>query len=295
MDKIKKNRENLSASSLKTYRSILSNIYKSVYPDDNSFSFKNFNNDELILEHLKDLEFNKRKSKLAPLFVLTGNKRYHESMIKDIQQYNDHQDKQEMTDYYKDNMVSIDDVMNTFKGLERNMKILMEKDRLSNNDYQEMQKCIMLALMGGIFQPPRRSSDWIMKFRNYTDTDNYVDMKKGIFVFRNFKTSKVYGTQTLEINKELKKLLSKWFKIIPETCDWILFDNNFNHLTNSQMTHRLNAIFGKKVSTSMLRHIYLTHKFSNVNLQDIKDTASAMGNSALMALQYVKRDKGDEF
>lgn len=61
------------------------------------------------------------------------------------------------------------------------------------------------------------------------------------------------------------------------------------------MTHRLNAIFGKKVSTSMLRHIYLTHKFSNVNLQDIKDTASAMGNSALMALQYVKRDKGDEF
>lgn len=229
MDKIKKNRENLSASSLKTYRSILSNIYKSVYPDDNSFSFKNFNNDELILEHLKDLEFNKRKSKLAPLFVLTGNKRYHESMIKDIQQYNDHQDKQEMTDYYKDNMVSIDDVMTIFKSLERNMKILMEKDRLSNNDYQEMQKCIMLALMGGIFQPPRRSSDWIMKFRNYTDTDNYVDMKKGIFVFRNFKTSKVYGTQTLEINKELKKLLSKWFKIIPETCDWILFDNNFNH------------------------------------------------------------------
>jgi hypothetical protein len=299
MDKIKQNRENLSASSLKTYRSILRNIFKSVYPDDDSFSMNKFNNHELILEHLKDLPSNKRKTKLAPLFVLTGNKHYHTEMTTDIKKYNDEQDKQEMTDYFRDNMVSVDEVMEKFKMLERNMKILLSKERLTTNDYQEIQKCIMLALMGGIFQPPRRSSDWVMKFRNYNpETDNYVDMKKGIFVFRNFKTSKVYGNQTMEINKELKKLLMKWFKIIPENCDWILFDTNFNHLTNSQMTHRLNAIFGKKVSTSMLRHIYLTNKFSNVDLQELKETSEAMGNSPLQALKYVKRekpDKGDDF
>jgi len=38
----------------------------------------------------------------------------------------------------------------------------------------------------------------------------------------------------------------------------------------------------------MLRHIFLTSKFANVNLKDLTDTAEAMGNTPLQALKYVK-------
>ena len=70
---------------------------------------------------------------------------------------------------------------------------------------------------------------------------------------------------------------------------YLLFDGKGNHITPSQITHRLNNIFGKPISTSLLRHIYLTSKFSNVNLKDLKDTANAMGNSPMVALEYVKK------
>jgi hypothetical protein len=56
------------------------------------------------------------------------------------------------------------------------------------------------------------------------------------------------------------------------------------------MTHRLNEIFGKKISTSMLRHIYLTNKFKGIDLSELQKTATEMGNSPMQALMYIKKD-----
>jgi integrase len=129
-----------------------------------------------------------------------------------------------------------------------------------------------------------------MKYKNYNDKeDNYIDMKKKVFVFNKFKTKSSKGQQVLEIPKLLYPIMKKWISIIPDDMDFLLFDSKGQELTPSQMTHRLNNIFKKPISTSMLRHIYLTSKFSNVNLQDLTNTAHEMGNSPLQALQYVKK------
>ncbi len=290
IDKVKENRPHLSAGSIKTYKSILKNIYDKCY-DDKEYSFKKFEDDSVILDHLKDIAFNKRKTVLAGLSVLTGNPAYQKVMMHDIHEYNAEQLKQEKTPAQEEGMIEPEEVMSIFQVLDTNAKHCLKKQSISPSDLVEIQKWVMLALTGGIFQPPRRSVDFgMMKFRNYDkEKDNYIDIKNSKFVFQNYKTAKTYGMQETEITKPLKVILNKWFKVVPDGCDYVLFDAKLKGLTSPQMTHRLNDVFGKKISTSMLRHIYLQKKFGNVDLEELQKTATAMGNSSMQALLYTKK------
>ena len=127
-----------------------------------------------------------------------------------------------------------------------------------------------------------------MKWKNFDESkDNYVDLKKNMFIFQNYKTAKNYHKVEIPLPKKLKNILTKWFKI--NRTDYILFDKYFKPINATKITERLNNVFGKKLSTSMLRHIFITDKFRDVNLQEIADTATDMGNSPMQLLQYVKK------
>lgn len=288
---VKKNRPHLSDGSIKTYKSILKNIYDKCF-DDKEYHLKNFDNDKSILSKLEDIPYNKRKTVLAALSVLTDNKNYNKVMMDDIHTYKENEMKQEKTEQQKEGMIPLEDIQKIFNDLEHNAKQILKKNKLTFTDINSIMKWVLLALTGGLFQAPRRSIDFgNMKWKNYdTEKDNFVDVKNSKFIFQNYKTAKTYGKQETEITKPLKSILNKWFKVIPDGCDYILFDNKLNPLTSPQITHRLNEIFGKKISTSMLRHIYLTNKFKGVNLDELQKTASEMGNSPMQALMYVKKD-----
>ena len=288
-DLIKEKRPKLSVSSLKTYKSILTNLYRKCFPDDNEIDLKKFDDEKCIMEHLKDIVFSKRKTILAALVVITGNKEYTKMMSSDINEYNKEQLLQKKDGKFE-NMIEISDVEKVMKKLEKETKPLFKKENLDMKDYQKIQDYILLALTSGIYQAPRRSLDWVMKVKGYdAEKDNYVDMKKKEFVFNNFKTKSSKGQQICEIPKPLFAILKKWIAILPSDMDYLLFDGKGGAITPSQITHRLNNIFGKPISTSMLRHIFLTSKFSGINLKDLSDTANAMGNSPMVALEYVKK------
>tara|TARA_R110000868_G_scaffold96904_3_gene266538 strand:+ start:23 stop:913 length:891 start_codon:yes stop_codon:yes gene_type:complete len=291
IEAIKEKRPNLSVGSLRTYKSILTNLYRKCYPEDNEIVLKKFDDEKHILEHLKDIPFSKRKTTLAALVVITGNKEFSKLMMADITEYNDEQLLQKKDGKFED-MLPTSDVEAILKKLETESKHLYKKATLDMSDFQKIQNYILLALTGGIYQAPRRSLDWKMKYKNYDISEggkeNYFDLKKKQFVFNNYKTAKYHGAQIIDVPKPLLTILKKWISVLPTDMDYILFDNRGGALQPSQITHRLNIIFDKPISTSMLRHIYLTSKFSNVNLKELTDTATAMGNSPLQALQYVK-------
>jgi len=288
-DLIKEKRPKLSPNSVKTYKSILTNIYRKCFPNDDEMQIKKFDDTECIMDHLKDIPFNKRKTTLAALVVITENKDYTKLMTEDINKYNQNQLLQKKEGKFE-NMIPIEEVEGILKKLEKEAKHLYKKENLEMKDYQKIQDYILLALTGGIYQAPRRSLDWVMLVKDYdVEKDNYIDMKNKVFVFNSYKTAKSNGSQTIEIVKPLLTILKKWISILPADMKYLLFDGKGNHITPSQITHRLNNIFGKPISTSLLRHIYLTSKFSNVNLKELKDTANAMGNSPMVALEYVKK------
>ena len=85
-NELKIKRPNLSASSLKTYVSILYNLKKKLDGED---SLKFFEEDERILDFLKDKEPQTRKTSLSALFVLTGKSSYNELMLTDCKHTNE--------------------------------------------------------------------------------------------------------------------------------------------------------------------------------------------------------------
>jgi hypothetical protein len=126
-----------------------------------------------------------------------------------------------------------------------------------------------------------------MKIRNFdTKKENYY--KAGKFYFNIYKTDSTYGLQVIDIPKPLDKLIKKWNKI--NTNDYMLYSSNGNHLSSPQITRILNKVFGIRVSTNMLRHIYLTNVYKDVPaLEKMQKLAKSMGHSLETSLEYIKR------
>ena len=70
-EQLKNKRPNLSNGSLITYNSILSSLYKNVYGND-KIDIEKFSNTDKILEHLKGLPPNRRKTILSALVVISN-------------------------------------------------------------------------------------------------------------------------------------------------------------------------------------------------------------------------------
>jgi integrase len=147
-----------------------------------------------------------------------------------------------------------------------------------------------MSLLAGVVTglPPRRNLDYTeMMIRGYdTKKDNYYKGNK--FYFNQYKTAKNYGLQTLDVPVEFNTILKKWIK--KNENDYLLYSSNGNKLTSPQVTKIFNNVFKKNVSSSMLRHIFLTEKYKNMPaLTDIQSLATKMGHSSQQALEYVKR------
>lgn len=286
---IKEKRPNISSSSLKTYESIIRNLYKKVF-DNDEYNLDNFSKDsEKVINYLKDLPSNKRKTVLSALVVITDNKDYRELMLDDIKEYNKTEAKQQKTDTQKENWVDSETLDKMMKVLFHNAKLLYNKENKNPTDYQEIQNYIILCLFGGYYIPPRRSLDYVdFKIKNIDkNKDNFIN--KNSFIFNSYKTAKTYGQQVVDIPKELRAILNKWIKINP--TDYLLFDISFKPLSNVKLNQRLNKLFGKKVGVNQMRKTYLSEKYSDLidtkkqMEQDFKD----MGSSTLQENIYIKK------
>ncbi|MEI6372010.1 MAG: hypothetical protein WCO49_20245, partial [Nostocales cyanobacterium ELA608] len=215
---IKKNRPNLSASSLKTYTSILANLYKYItkekeVKDPLSFFTKHYKD---VLAYLKDTPPSTRKTKLAALVVLCEKlacvEVYRKQMLDDAHKYNDREKDQEKTESQRENWIEQDELKSIYNELDKDTRPLLSKATLKPSEFQRLQNFIILSLY--VLQPPRRLQDYTeMKLKNFDDTDNYINKTK--FVFNKYKTAKFSGKEEIPINPKLKFILDKWRKINP--------------------------------------------------------------------------------
>jgi integrase len=288
-DEITKRRPNLGTSSIRTYDSILRNLYMYVFghTPDNDTDLGKFNDVKKIMTYLKDVEPNKRKTTLSALVILTGNDTYRKQMMSDILEYNKEQSKQVVSEKQDENWTTTDEVYELLEDLKKKVK-----DAYKNKDYQTIQNYIILCLLSGYYIPPRRSKDYIdFKIKEIDpDTDNYRSGNK--LIFNSYKTAKTYGRQTVIIPSELGRILTRWINFNP--TDYLLFDSNFAPLSNVKLNQRLNKLFERKVGVNQLRHTYLTDKY--LDTIETKDNMASdfakMGSSMIQEPVYIKRLKG---
>jgi len=284
---IKSKREHLSDSSIKTYCSILRSLYKKIF-GTGDIDIKKFDETDKIIDFLKELPANKRKTILSALVVITDKKPYRDLMMDDIQTYKTEINKQETTPEQKENWIDTDELNNVLDLHKKEADLLYKKSNLKPADLQEIQNYIILCLLSGKYIAPRRSMDYVnLKIKNVDKSkDNYIEKNK--IIFNTYKTAKTYGQQIIDIPKSLQPILKKWIAINP--TDWLLFDTNNNKLTNVKMTQRLNKIFGKKSSVNQLRHTYLTDKYAPLMQaqKEMSKDMTEMGSSMIQAPTYVK-------
>lgn len=286
---IKEKRPNITKSSLKTYESILRNLYNKIF-DDEDYDMTKFGKEvNKVIKFLKDMEPKKRKTILSALVVITDNKEYRELMLDDIKEYNKEEAKQTKSKSVNENWVEQDELLSLYNELKKEYKILYVKKNKKSNEYQRMQDFIILSLLGGFYIPPRRSKDYVnFKIKNIDkDKDNYIE--KNELVFNSYKTAKTYGQQKIVIPTALKTIINKWSKINP--TDYLLFDSEYKQMNNVKLNQRLNKLFDKKASVNALRKSYLSDKFGDmIDLKNELDkTMNEMGSSRLQENIYIKK------
>jgi len=243
-----------------------------------------------VLSKLKDMPLNTQKSYLISIVSVVKHAKdekllaiYQPHMMglnKAVSDNNGKSSKQE------ENWLSHDEVMEVQKHLQK----VLPKSFTKPSDYDKLLDLMVLSLY--TLMPPRRSQDYIKMLVSKPEKDaeksNY--MEDGKFVFNIYKTAKTYGSQTEEIPKELQKVIDIYMEHHNGIPEFLIKKNGIPMKLSSEITHRLNRIFGRKLSTSMLRNIYLTSKYSGM-MNEMKDDAKSMGTSTNVAQHnYIKTE-----
>ena len=204
---ISKKRDTLSKSSLTTYGSILKNLYDKIF-SDKEYDLTKFNDTKKVLDFLKDIPPNRRKTILSALVIITDKKEYRDVMAEDVRDYNKEISKQEKTETQEEAWVTGSHIKELYDELKKNADLLYKKKNLTQSDLQEIQSFIILAVLSGIHIPVRRSKDYCdFKIKNVSEKDNFLDKNK--LVFNSYKTAKTYGKQELPCPLALKTIITK--------------------------------------------------------------------------------------
>ena len=284
-DVLKQKRPNLSDKSINTYTSVLKTIMKNLEFDD----VKQLDNDKKVLDYMKEMKPNTRKTRLSALFVLTENEAYKKHMLEDVNAYNNSMKSQVKNDKEIENWITKDELFEIYNVLKKDTNVLFRKKNKTMTDLQDIQSFVMLSLF--VLLPPRRAMDFSeLKIKNIDKTkDNFI--KGSNLVFNIYKTSKQKGQQVLAIPKELKSILNKWVKI--NTTDYLLFDNKGGKLTSVKINQRFKKLFGKNFSVNMFRKLFLSDKYADTmeQMKNLEKDMEKMGSSKSQIPHYVKVDE----
>ena len=155
-NKLKENRSSLSTSSIRTYVSILTNLYKKMKGEGNIEWFERENNE--ILKYLDDKNNQTQKTTLSALFVLTSLEEYQTVMNAIMKKVNDDYKNQKMNEKQKDNWISINEIKEKYNALSVDANLMLNKKKILNENI--MMEFLLMSFLCGIVMPPRRSLDY---------------------------------------------------------------------------------------------------------------------------------------
>jgi hypothetical protein len=305
-ERIIENRPNLTLSSIKTYMSIINKTARDINgklekPDDIIEHHKE------ILESLMTYKPNIRKTKLSAFIVVLDQKddtpddvkeiidNYRKQLFADADDVDKDEKKQKLTESQEKNYITWDEVLKIYENLRTEAEPLFKLENLNKKQYNKLQEFVLLSLY--VLTPPRRSLDYAQfKIKSIDEsTDNYMTVKgrkkEGTLVFNAYKNSKRLGKQEVKISNALRNIIQKWMLKNPN--EYLITTNTGNRIEQPRVNLMLNNIFNKNIGSSLLRHIYLTHKYGDVDLEEMEKTTHEMGNSEIeRTLKYVKKNDG---
>lgn len=280
----------IKGTSLKTYMCALHIIHERITGEKINIlqDAKFLHNYEKIMNAIdKEKKITSKKNKLTAILVALNseaNKKDDliEKLSADLKRLNDvytsFLKEQRKTETQKINWLDYDDVVIIANNLMDDVKLSnihrKNKDYVpTNKEFDKLQQYLILRTY--LTFPLRNDfADMrIMKKKNYEklpdeerDSANYLVLSpsnKKQFFINQFKNKKVIGAKILNIPPPLNKIINLWLKF-NRSGYYLVKSNRKTPMSPNTITKYLNKIFrknanGKKISSSMLRHIIISH------------------------------------
>tara|TARA_R110000744_G_scaffold102724_3_gene197331 strand:- start:262 stop:1077 length:816 start_codon:yes stop_codon:yes gene_type:complete len=203
---------------------------------------------------------------------------------------------------------ALDKVRKTYANAIKKLGYTQKSKEFRKGKEKRHQELIQKYLVASLYllHPPRRNSYANMKIISNSafnklpngekDDNNYlvvVSRNNKFFSFGDYKTKKQYGVQKITVDKGLNSVLNLWTNF--NDSEHLLLDSRGNKMTTNGLTKFLYKVFeptGKKISSTMIRHIVLTDKYGDESgYKEKLETAKAMGHSVEEQQKtYVKKE-----
>ena len=312
-----KNGRNLKESSIKAYVFNLQKLHDKMYNNKNIKDLDFLKDTKKVIDTLDDLKLSSRKTYLAAIVVALGTqedkyegplKEYRDIMINYIKEYKEEQEEQCKSNSQKENwtsMATIRKVPRRYKKELMDRKIFeKEPGTLSKKEMDLIQKWLVSSLyILDDANPPPRNDFTPMKVITYNqftnipdsekETNNYLVIQsrnKKFFSLGEYKTDTTYGLKRIDLGSKLNSVINIYQKFNPGL--YLIYNTRGGPMTPNGLTKYLNKTFeptGKKnISSTMLRHIYITEKLGGPSIKEKKELADKMCHSVVQQEMYKK-------
>jgi integrase len=212
------------------------------------------------------------------------------------------EDPHEKTEKMEKNWMPWKDIQDKREKLKEEVEKFGSSKSITAENWDTLLKYVILSLYTEI--PARRNQDFMEMYvvASYNDTlpndKNYLDLKNKKFYFNKYKTSKKYGQQVVDINDSLMDAINHYLVRHPNYKKRMTKNSMFRFLVKHDgsplnsangITRILNKIFGKRVGSSMIRHLYLSDKYGDT-LKEMERDASIMSHSTAQQKEYIKTE-----
>ena len=222
---------------------------------------------------------------------------YYDKMMEKAKDMKGERDTSEKTTKEKDNWIDWKAVCERHKEMGEAVSKFATAKNITAEQFSTLLHWVVLSLYTEV--QPRRNQDYLDMFvvKKYTDEmpkdKNYLDLASKQFIFNRFKTMKTYGQQKIAIPEGLMAVIQLYLKHHPMAkgnkkateFKFLVFPDGTPLTAVNAITRILNRVFGKKIGSSMLRHIFLSSKY---DITDMKTDAAAMGHSVSEQKNYLR-------
>jgi hypothetical protein len=318
-DKIQKARD-CARSSCRVYASNLSRIHREFLPKTTwSHNMKWLHeNSTPLLAKLKKIEnLHTQRNLLAAALVgldISNGAKKKETFIKQIsvlnEKFRENAKKGEMSEKQLSKFVNWKSIVKLRRLLTRTVNLgkYYTRKKLSTREFVTMQQNLALHLYTVL--PPVRNdwsdvrflseAEWEALPKDEKKSSNNLVMARGGYrmYWARYKTVKKHGVMMQVIPKGLQRLLKKHIKFLklhfPDN-EYLILSRSGEPLSRNGLTKFLQRLFfkhfRKKISTSALRSIFLTHRFDKKALEEQREVAKAMHHTPEVARDFYVKNK----
>ena len=298
-----------SEKTLKMYISNINKLYKILGNEDEMEDLDWLTDVEKITDILSDKHFTTLRNYLNSIIVSLQVAEYPQELIKEYQsirdEFNDKYIKENSTGVIsakqEENFATMDEI----NGVIKEMKEEIDSKKLFRKDITPKEKALvqMYVIINILTQYPFRNDLAGMKlikkkaFNNLSmdekKKNNYLlqDKNDFYFILNEYKTQAKYGEKKIKVEKNnLPSLLRKYIPLLDS--EYLFVSSTGKPFSRNALTQILSKTFEKylekKISTTLLRKIYMSSKYQGTKEEMEKD-AEILGHSKeLGQLIYTK-------